>query len=144
MAKQSASAYIVREGENKPRLAAHREIETRSLETQGDVAQNTKSPSRIAQQRLEAHHARNNGATLLWEVRCPELGMPAWTRRIGSAEHWRMAREMAEALDHDAARVMGFGGKKFILQMRHFGKSHITQMEISGGPVWRYHAKMVD
>lgn len=142
MDKSGAGASVMRVDENKGRFASNRKGEAGKGEASRGMEGKQKAHARRAQERLSAHHARGVEATCLWEIRCPELEMPSWTRRAGPVAAWAMARLTAEAIDHDLARVMAFGGKKYVLEMRPYGKEQVIRMRITGFPVWKYSAEL--
>ena len=55
-----------------------------------------------------------------------------------------MARKLAEAYDHDEARIMAFGGKSYTLELRLHGSKVVDKFEIGGFPIYKYHAKRVN
>lgn len=143
MEKQSARAQSLRNGEDKSGPAPNSQVQARSSQTQRRMEKRKANAGR-QNERMAAHLSRQGGKTVLWELRCKELDVTEWTQRLGSIEPWRMACAFAEALDHDAARIMAFGGKTYTLEMRIAGQSKILRMEISGFPIWKYVANRVN
>ncbi len=144
MVKQRASASTMRNGEDKGRFAVNSKGQAHISEASGNVAHKPQALARRAQQRLSTHYVGESQKTVLWELRCAELGLASWTRRIGPGDLYAMARVMAEALDHDLARIMAFGGKIYVLEMRVHGSERVTKVEICGFPVWKYSAKVLN
>ena len=144
MEQSRTGASDMREEEDKGGLAPDSKIKTNQRQTQGGAPSKSAPYARRARKRLEAHNAGDMGKTALWEVRCPELNEAEWRRHIGPAEAWRMARMRAEAMDHDAARFLAFGGKKVLLEMRLHGTQTILKFEILGYPIYKYVANRVN
>ena len=145
MVKSSASAPAMRDQQDKAGYQPNRQGQARDGQASRGMAGQASGHARRAQQRIQTHHERKDGqTTAMWEYRCAELGIDQWTRRIGPVNGWSMSRAMAEAIDHDEARIMGFGGKKFFLELRQFGSKSIERYQMSGFPVWKYVAERVN
>lgn len=144
MGKQGSSAQTMRNREDKGGLKQNSQVQARSGQASRHLPTQRQTPALRAQQRLQAHHERQDSETALWEYRCAELGFAQWTKRIGPATGWNMARTLAEAIDHDEARIMAFGGKKYVLELRLHGSKAVTRYEIGGFPIYKYVAHRVN
>lgn len=143
MEQQGISARKMRTGQDSSGFARNRQGKARSGQARRNLArQQAPNAGRPAQQ-VETHNGGQVGATAIWEIKCAELDMPNWTRRIGPIEAHRTARIVADAADHDAARLIAFGGKRVKMQMRLLGKPQILEFEISGYPVYKYQANRI-
>lgn len=89
---------------------------------------------------LEAHISGQGSKTVLWEWRCAELNYPHWRRRFGPVNAQEFAKQQAEYIDHDEARVMAFGGKQYILELRRNANMAPLSFTISGFPIYKYRA----
>ena len=137
MAKSSPSASSLRNREDESGYQQNSEVQADSGQASRGLA--IKTPlARRAQKRLEAHFQRKGNETRMWEFRCAELGVSSWTRRIGPSMGWNMARSLAASIDQDEARVIAFGGKSYVMELRLHGSSRVERYEITGYPVWKY------
>lgn len=141
MGQQSAGTSEVRETEDDsgPKRHSQKQEGFRQASRHGKVKP---SPaSRFQAKRLETDTSGKVGETLLWEWKCDALGFQNWARRFGPAEGFIMAKLIAEAIDHDEARVMAFGGKKYELELRVSGRNgKPRKFEIGGYPIYKYTA----
>lgn len=140
MAQSSASASNLRTGKNENGFAQHSKIQTNKPEIARREAGKKSAYARGQKQPLETHNAGRVAKTIAWDVRCPELSPKSWEVRYGPDDSYRMARYMAEIIDHDEARVMGFGAKKILLELRTPGRSEVQIFELTGEPKFRYAA----
>lgn len=143
MGQSGISASDLRNGKNEVGLANHSKIQTHKPEVARRKSEQKQVIARGAQQRVETHYAGTMGRTVSWEVRSTDLNMPNWVLRSGPDDAWKMARYIASIVDHDEARMIAFGGKKFTLELRIPGREAIEKFEVSGWPEWRYAANKV-
>lgn len=144
MVKQGSGAHEMRNRENEAGPLEHSKVQAHQRKASGGMATQIQGNARRAQKRVEVHHAGQGSETMLWEYRCPELGFSNWTKRLGSINGWDMGRTLAANIDHDEARIIAFGCKKYTLELRRFGSTAIERYEISGFPVWKYVANRVN
>lgn len=145
MGQQGSSASNLRTGKDESGFKEYSKGKTDKPETSRG---NTKAKAFNAYagwkgKPLETHHVERVAKTIAWEVRCPELSPKSWEGRYGPEGAHAMARYMAEIIDHDEARVMGFGGKKITLELRTPGRDEIQVFELTGEPKFRYSANKV-
>jgi hypothetical protein len=141
MAQSSASASEMRETEDDKRLASDSEKQAGIGQASRHSKGKQKAAPRLPPKRMEAQAIGKVGETLLWEWRCEQLGFNNWTRRLGPAEGFIMAKLLADAIDHDEARIMAFGGKKYELELRISGRNAKSRrFEIGGYPLYKYTA----
>lgn len=143
MAQQGTSARKVRTGQDGGGFARNRQGQARQGQARRNVARQQAPNAGRQGQQVEANNGGQVGATAIWEIKCAELDMPNWTRRIGPIEAHRTARMVADAADHDAARLLAFGGKRVRMQLRLLGKPQILEFEVSGYPVYKYQANRI-
>lgn len=143
MGQSGASASDLRGAENKNGFAQHSKGPANQPETARRGADQKPTYAGWRKQRLEAHYEGGVGRTVSWEVRCPELNMMAWEVRSGPDDGWKMARHMAAIIDHDEARVIAFGGKKYTIELRIPGREAIEHYAMSGICEFRYSAHKI-
>jgi hypothetical protein len=143
MEQQGISSQEMRNGKDQSGFKTDRQKQAYRGKARGNMAQ--KSAPNAGRQRRQMETANERaGDTALWQWRCPELGIAEWRRAIGPIDSVAMARRQAEFIDFDEARIMAFGGKKYLLELRRHNHPHILQFQIEGAPVYRYRAFRLD
>ncbi len=143
MGQQSASASRVRDSENQARFGKDRKSQTHTSEAQGRKAGKAAYAGRpIRQMEGKANRDWNQmGTPRDWEIRCEALGQSEWQGYRGPQDAWRMLRIFADAIDHDAARPLAFGGKKVVAQIREKGSETLEAFELTGSTRFEYQAR---
>lgn len=144
MGKQRASAHSVRQGQDASRLEGNRQGQAHPRKAPRAVEAFKAFNARGTQNGLAQNNGGQVGKTALYEWRCEGLGVKSWTRRTVHEDLIRAAKAIAEAIDHDEARVMAFGGKKYILELRQYGQTLIHRYEIGGWLEYKYFAKRIE
>lgn len=144
MGKSRASTHSVRQEQDSNGLEGNRQGQAHPRKASGHMARKPLANARGAQNGLAQDTSGQVGKTACYEFRCEGLGISGWMRRVTAAEPFRAAMAIAEAIDHDEARIMAFGAKKFVLELRLYGQTRIHRYEIGGYPVYKYFAQRVE
>ncbi len=145
MGQQSASASSMRNSENQARFGQDRKGQAHKGEAQGRKAIKAPYAGRSLRQ-VEGKANRDwpqMGAPRDWEIRCAALGQDSWLGYRGPQDAWRMLRIFADAIDHDAARPLAFGGKKVIAEIREKGSETLEAFELTGSIRFEYQARKI-
>ncbi len=145
MGQQGASASSMRDSENQARFGKDRKGQAHKSEAQGRRAIKAPYAGRSVKQ-VEGKTNRDwlqMGAPRDWEIRCAALGQDCWLAYRGPQEAWRMLRIFADAIDHDAARPLAFGGKKVIAEIREKGSETLEAFELTGSIRFEYQARKI-
>lgn len=142
MEQSSASAPEVRFGKDQKGLGQNRQGKAYRGQAKGGAQARPNNAGKQAKP-LETQAERPSGEKAVsWEMRCSDLGHGQWQRFSGPFDAWKTARLWASLLDHDEAYPIAWG-KTVTVEMRRIGRDNVLKFEVSGEPIYRYHAKAI-